>query len=56
MKKLKPIPKEKLASLTPQQQEYLADLLWDYQWEQLNNPRFKPNIYIEKFIRSLLDE
>ncbi|MGB3513854.1 MAG: hypothetical protein WBA93_32535 [Microcoleaceae cyanobacterium] len=28
MKKPKAIPKDKLASLTPQQQEYLAELLW----------------------------
>lgn len=56
MKKPKPIPKDKLANLTPQQQECLAELLWDYQWERLNNSRSLPNVYIERFIRSLLDE
>ncbi|NES66177.1 MAG: hypothetical protein F6K24_13395 [Okeania sp. SIO2D1] len=53
MKKPKPISTEKLGKLTPQQAELLANFLWDYQWEQLNNSSSKPNIYVEEFIRSL---
>lgn len=50
---MKKRPREKLANLTPEQVDILEDILWDYQSSKKEDPKFKPNIYIEKLLNSL---